>query len=316
MSAIENASELKRNLTAKSYVKLSRYMPDDASISLLARGALTWLISRPDGYKIFISQMKRRLGIGQTVWLKIRRELISSGYLKVNERRRDGKFIWEYEVFDIPQKDNLASADECVNDLAVAGNSADGERDNNQDTYLQDTYLQEKEIQKEYIAKQKTKNREPKPQSKDCLTPQKPLLGKKENGYRRGDSLTDGKTHPQTPSHAAAFGFNPYKLGDPAVPLPGWLPLDKWKEFVAYRAERFPDRTLNVRAANSIINDLKKAVELGHESSECLENAIAREWMKPYPPNYAKAAPRTGFGKVATGDEIMNSPQIVNGRFV
>jgi hypothetical protein len=96
-------SEFIRKLKDSGWAPISRAAMDDVRLSIAARGVFGWLCSRPDDHKIILNYAMRRWGISQPTWAKIRDELKKAGYLTVNKKRENGKFVWEFELTDEPK---------------------------------------------------------------------------------------------------------------------------------------------------------------------------------------------------------------------
>lgn len=83
-------------------------VPDDIltnkSLSVPARLVLAYMIGRPDGWVIYVSQICHAIGISTGgKWRRVRNELEKAGYFRqVRERGVDGKIKWQHEVTDDP----------------------------------------------------------------------------------------------------------------------------------------------------------------------------------------------------------------------
>lgn len=83
-------------------------VPDDIltnkSLSVSARLVLAYMIGRPDGWVIYVSQVCSAIGIGTGgQWRRVRNELENAGFFsQTRTRARDGKIKWHHEVTDVP----------------------------------------------------------------------------------------------------------------------------------------------------------------------------------------------------------------------
>lgn len=83
-------------------------VPDDVltnkSLSVSARLVLAYMIGRPDGWVIYVSQVCYAIGIGTGgKWRGVRNELEKAGYFRqMRVRGEDGKIKWHHEVTDDP----------------------------------------------------------------------------------------------------------------------------------------------------------------------------------------------------------------------
>lgn len=83
-------------------------VPDDIltnkSLSVSARLVLAYMIGRPDGWVIHVSQVCSAIGIGTGgQWRRVRNELENVGFfIQTRTRGADGKIKWHHEVTDVP----------------------------------------------------------------------------------------------------------------------------------------------------------------------------------------------------------------------
>lgn len=76
----------------------------DKSLSVSARLVLAYMIGRPDGWVIHVSQVCSAIGIGTGgQWRRVRNELENAGFfIQTRTRGADGKIKWHHEVTDVP----------------------------------------------------------------------------------------------------------------------------------------------------------------------------------------------------------------------
>lgn len=88
------------------YVVLNKTCIEDANLTWQAKGLHTYLISKPDNWQVYISDLKNRSKNGRDATANIIRELIEAGYIKRIHRRDENtnKMLggYDYEVYEIP----------------------------------------------------------------------------------------------------------------------------------------------------------------------------------------------------------------------
>lgn len=88
------------------YTQISNQAINDVSLSDRALAALTYLMSRPSGWRVYATQIANRFGCDRRTAQRYLDELINAGYAKRSEQnRRDGKISYQYDIADNP--DNL-----------------------------------------------------------------------------------------------------------------------------------------------------------------------------------------------------------------
>lgn len=93
------------------YVMISREMAQDKSISPKAKGVLLYILSLPDDWKIYHSQLQEGLGIGEDYLNSAIEELINAGYAERTREKVKGMFqpyrykIREFKKFP-PDREN------------------------------------------------------------------------------------------------------------------------------------------------------------------------------------------------------------------
>ena len=114
----------KRTLAGAGWAPVSRRMMDDQRLSLAARGALGWLVTRPDEWEINLEYALKNWGISRPTWQKIRKELEAAGYLHQLKTKENGRFKWEYHLTDDPTI-NKISIDKNFSDRNSAARKID-----------------------------------------------------------------------------------------------------------------------------------------------------------------------------------------------
>jgi len=93
------------------YVMISREMAQDKSISPKARGVLLYLLSLPDDWKIYHSQLQEGLGVGEDYLNSAMEELLQNGYAERTREKVKGMFQpYNYTIFEfkkcLPDREN------------------------------------------------------------------------------------------------------------------------------------------------------------------------------------------------------------------
>ncbi|MBV9024442.1 MAG: hypothetical protein JO362_11780 [Streptomycetaceae bacterium] len=96
--------QIHRSRHASGFTVLSNAVLQDRRLSYTARGLLTDLLSRPDGWSEDGRHMADTSPQGRRAIAKALRELKDFGYYRVDKvRRSDGTFVSEAHVYDTPQ---------------------------------------------------------------------------------------------------------------------------------------------------------------------------------------------------------------------
>ena len=79
----------------------------DPNLSWKAKGLLCYLLSLPDDWQIFISDLKNRSTDGRDSTASGIAELIKNNYATQEQIRLDnGQFGYEYTIYEVPQDEN------------------------------------------------------------------------------------------------------------------------------------------------------------------------------------------------------------------
>lgn len=106
-------------------------VPDDIltnkSLSVSARLVLAYMIGRPDGWVIYVSQVCSAIGIGTGgQWRRVRNELENAGFfIQTRTRGADGKIKWHHEVTDVPTILSKPTDGESIDGGAIHGERQD-----------------------------------------------------------------------------------------------------------------------------------------------------------------------------------------------
>ena len=103
--------QIHRNRHARGFTIVPNAILQDRRLSYTARGLLTDLLSRPDGWREDGRRMAETSPQGRIAITKALRELTAFGYYRVIRLRRpDGTFVSEAHVYDTPQPTSTPDA--------------------------------------------------------------------------------------------------------------------------------------------------------------------------------------------------------------
>jgi DnaD/phage-associated family protein len=92
--------------TDNPYVVIDRRPVDNKGLSWKAKGILTYLMSRPDGWEVSIADLTNRSTDGEDAVRSGVKELRAAGHLKYISQREHGRFTgWLIEVYEVPNQD-------------------------------------------------------------------------------------------------------------------------------------------------------------------------------------------------------------------
>lgn len=83
-----------------------RLLEAGCGLSLVARLVLVYMLDlgRRPGWVIYASQVQRALGLSESRWKRLRKELETHGYFtKRKGHAENGDWLWTYHLFDTPQ---------------------------------------------------------------------------------------------------------------------------------------------------------------------------------------------------------------------
>lgn len=85
------------------FVQIDKTMLSDENISWKAKGILSYLLSKPDGWVTYITDIEKRSADGRDSVRSGIQELEDAGYIMRKRIREKGQFKgWEYEVYEVP----------------------------------------------------------------------------------------------------------------------------------------------------------------------------------------------------------------------
>jgi hypothetical protein len=90
------------------YVMMNKFGLEDDRLSFKAKGLLAYLLSKPDDWKIRVSDLVRKSTDGETAIYSGLKELEGNGYLTRKKVRHRGKIThWENVIYEVPQNEKM-----------------------------------------------------------------------------------------------------------------------------------------------------------------------------------------------------------------
>ncbi|MFK7601867.1 hypothetical protein ACI3L1_06610 [Deinococcus sp. SM5_A1] len=113
------------------YAQISRNLFEDERISWRSKGLMGYLLSRKDGWKIYVADLQKRSTDGRDACYAALDELGRAGYLERNETREKGRIKGtEYVIWEVPDSIRAASwktvSGKAVSGKAVSGSAVSG----------------------------------------------------------------------------------------------------------------------------------------------------------------------------------------------
>lgn len=89
---------------SQPYTMISNVTLQDTSVSLEARGLLTYLLSKPDAWVVVVTWLQEEMNVGRVKLNRIIKELETAGYIKTEVIRGDDGQVVRYEriVYESP----------------------------------------------------------------------------------------------------------------------------------------------------------------------------------------------------------------------
>ena len=97
----------------KNYTIMANFHLNDERLSLKAKGLLSFMLSKPDGWDYSLNGLISQVKEGKTAVLSALKELKKYGYLKVTRKNGvNGRYQYIYDVFEKPESGIPSSAPE------------------------------------------------------------------------------------------------------------------------------------------------------------------------------------------------------------
>ena len=85
------------------YVMIDRRPVDNPALSFKAKGILTYLMSRPDGWEVSVADLIKHGTDGEAAVRSGLKELKEAGHMKYTQSRNEGRITgWLIEVYEVP----------------------------------------------------------------------------------------------------------------------------------------------------------------------------------------------------------------------
>ena len=119
-------STIIRSAREHPFVVLDKYGPNDPELSWKAKGLHTFILSKPDDWQIYVSELTKHAKDGKESTASGIQELIENGYIVRTRRHKpDGKFDgYDYRVYERPT--TLVFVGDTVNFDTENGKPEDG----------------------------------------------------------------------------------------------------------------------------------------------------------------------------------------------
>lgn len=132
MTNFELSADTMHHIWQNGYSRVPNSILERKDLSAMAKICIAWLIGRPSGWHLVISQMCSALNISERQWSTAKKELITVGLFEQKKLKKpDGKYEWHHWWLTIPTlfKDGQAANDETMNaepmDLALQAKNKD-----------------------------------------------------------------------------------------------------------------------------------------------------------------------------------------------
>ena len=92
------------------FVQIDKNALQDTRLSWKSKGLLSYLLSLPDDWKVYINELKNHAKDGRDSTRTALNELIKFGYVTRTQTRETGRFVgYDYVVSDVPQTESPKS---------------------------------------------------------------------------------------------------------------------------------------------------------------------------------------------------------------
>lgn len=120
MKGTDNMSILKIKKKTNPYVMLDKSLLEDKSLSWKAKGLLSYLLSRPEDWKVKVKHLVNQSTDGRDAVYSILKELRNAGYIQLNVSRDGNGKVTEniYDVYEKPVKNPLPENPEVDSELS------------------------------------------------------------------------------------------------------------------------------------------------------------------------------------------------------
>ncbi|MFZ2627449.1 MAG: hypothetical protein WAX67_01040 [Rugosibacter sp.] len=138
MSESENKGTRIKPRNVRPYSSVPDSILTDKSLSTTARLTLAYMIGRGESWVFYVRQVQTALGLSESRWASVRRELEAAGYLKqvrrqvtvedkaIDKEKVLGRWIWEIEVYDTPTTPENSTHENSIHGKLMDGKPVHG----------------------------------------------------------------------------------------------------------------------------------------------------------------------------------------------
>jgi hypothetical protein len=139
-------SIIKRAKRNTPFVQIDKTPLQDKNLSLKAKGLLAYLLSLPDNWQIYVSELQNHSKDGRDSTTTALNELIENKYVLREKKREKGKFKgYEYTVSDTPftEKPKTVKPKTENNELIITNNNNNKDFNNKTSKSVKETHTQD-----------------------------------------------------------------------------------------------------------------------------------------------------------------------------
>lgn len=101
---VENSTYFIRDSRDRDFTIISNEFLHDDRLSWKAKGLFTYILSLPENWKIYQSELIKHSPDGETAVKSAIKELKDCGYIAQSREKKNGRFSWEYKIIEAPSK--------------------------------------------------------------------------------------------------------------------------------------------------------------------------------------------------------------------
>ena len=153
-------SKITRSKRKTPFVQIDKRALQDIRLSWKCKGLLSYLLSLPDNWQIYITELSKHSKCGRAATTSAMKELIKYGYIKrIEVRNEKGHFKgFDYTVYDYPKAENRIS-DKPKAENRISENQT-LIRTNNNNTKINNTDINKERVKEKNTHKEKELNYE------------------------------------------------------------------------------------------------------------------------------------------------------------
>lgn len=104
---------------SKDFTIMSNYHLQDPNLSLKAKGFLSILFSLPENWQYSKNGLLSLIKEGKTTLESVMKELKDSGYLKITQKRINGRYSYEYDIYEKPSDCSPHTENQGIENLDI-----------------------------------------------------------------------------------------------------------------------------------------------------------------------------------------------------